>query len=120
MQALLLKYWKEIGIGLITVGVAYIGYSYIYNIGYSAATEEYNEKIKYMESLQNKRIKELEGYAKANLEQTVINNLNTSKDIKAILSRKPAEPTTTIINGNCMPSNAFKETYNAIIERANK
>ena len=120
MPALLLKYWKELAVILAVAALAYGGYSYVYNIGYEAAETVCAERIQLIEELKDKRIKDIQDYAKANLEQTVLNNVNTSKDIKALLARKAQEPTTVIIEGKCLPSKSFVETYNAVIERANK
>ncbi len=119
MPALLLKYWKELVVILALIGIAYSGYSYVYNLGYKAAEAECAKKLQVIEDLKEKRIQEIQDYAKANLEQTVLNNVNTSKDIKAILNKKQ-EPPTVIIEGKCQPSESYIKTYNAIIERANR
>ena len=119
MSTLLLKYWKELVVLISIIGVAYAGYSYIYNKGYEAANLECAIRLQEIEEMKAKHIKEIQDYAKANLEQTVLNNVNTSKDIKAILNKKP-EVATVIIEGKCKPSDSFIETYNAVIERANK
>jgi hypothetical protein len=119
MPALLIKYWKELAIIIAVAALAYGGYRYIYNIGYEDAQTICAERIQLIEELKDKRIKDIQEYAKANLEQTVLNNVNTAKDIKAILNKKQ-EPPTVIIEGKCHPSESYVKTFNQIIERANK
>jgi hypothetical protein len=102
---------------VVIAGTLYWGYNTIYDRGFKAAEVEWVEKLDKMEKARDERIATIEGFAKTTLEQTLLNNVETQKDIDAILLKVRGKPLTS---APCTPTDDFVSSYNAVIQRSNK
>ena len=116
LTKLLLSKWKEILAIIILAGSLYFIYDAIYDRGYNASETKWVEKEQSRANFIEEQLTRIEGFAKTNLEHTLIANESVRKDISNIkLKGSP----TTIIKGDCIPSEEFITTYNKMIDRSN-
>lgn len=116
---LLKNSWKQIIIGLAIFGVVYIGYNWIYDRGYADSSAAWTKIVEKQAKDRDDKIQELTGYARSNLEQSLINNQKVLDDLMIIKRNAKGKPTTVIINGDCKPSSEFIDSYNKAIEKGN-
>lgn len=109
--------WKNILVVLVIVGTLYWAYDTVYDKGYKEAEAVWIEKLDKMEKARDERIANIEGFAKTNLEQTLLNNAETQKDIDVILGKIKGKTLTSV---PCTPTDDFVSSYNTVIQRGNK
>ena len=117
---LLSKYWKNILATLVILLACWWIYSTIYDKGVTDTNKVWETRIALQEKVRSEQISSIESLAKVTLEQTLINNDKTRKDLAAIYSGIKGRPTTVIKDGKCEPSEEFMQTYNEIIKRGNQ
>jgi hypothetical protein len=98
----------------------FLGYKYIYNIGYDSAKLEYELRIKEYEDKVVARIDTIELNSFVLLEQNQKNKLAAAKDFKSILDAAKNKPTYILDSSGCKPSPELVDTLNQAINRANK
>lgn len=112
LLVLLKKYWKYLVLAL----VLWFLYTTIYNMGVQDTNANWEVRIEKQEKLRDEQITQIESLAKVTLEQTLINNLKVNKDLRSINLKIG---TTTIKDGECIPSKEFIDTFNTIISKGN-
>ena len=117
---LLKNNWKQIVLVIALAGMVYTGYNWVWDRGYTKANVEWQEVVQKQADERAKRIDELVGYSKTNLEQTLINNEKVQKDLAEIKRASKGKPATVIVGKDCNPSPDFIDSYNKAIARGNK
>lgn len=112
--------WKEILIVAILAAIGYLGYSKVYNIGYTAAAAVYQKQLNEYNDNLNKRIVNIENNSSALLDLSNANREAASKEYKAIIAATRGKPLYTINSGVCTLSPDFVKAYTDAINRANK
>jgi len=112
--------WKQIILATMLVSIAYAGYNWVWDRGYTKANIEWQEVVQKQANERAARIEELIGYSKTNLEQSLINNEKVQKDLLEIKRNSKGKPTTVIVGKDCAPSPDFVNSYNQAIARGNK
>jgi hypothetical protein len=111
--------WKQIIIGLVIFGAVYTGYNWVWDRGYNTAGAEYREVLQEQADARAKQIEELTGYAKTNLEQSLVSNEKLQRDLAEIKRNAKGKPTTVVVDKDCVPSPDFIQTYNKAIDKGN-
>lgn len=117
--AILRNNWKQIIIGIAILGVVYTGYNWVWDRGYNTANTKWQEVVQKQADERAARIEELTGYAKTNLEQSLISSEKVQKDLLEIKRNFKGKPATVIVGKDCVPSSDFVQTYNQAINRGN-
>jgi hypothetical protein len=111
---------KYAAILVLTLGMGYLGYNKIYTIGYSNASEKYEQRIKdYTEAL-TQRISVLELHSSVIIEQSNKTRAETAKEYANILRQTKNKPLVIFQNGVCQISPEFSKAYIDALSRANK
>lgn len=111
--------WKQIIMAIAIAGVIYTGYNWVWERGYNTATVECQTLLDKQAKEREERMEALTGYARSNLEQSLINNQKVIKELADIKAASKGKATTVIINGDCKPSPDFVQTYNQAIAKGN-
>lgn len=111
------RYWKQLLLSILVISLLTFGYNWIYDRGVSDTNQKWEEKEKAREVGIDKQIAAIEGYAKTNLEQTLINHVEVSKDLKNIYINSKKKPLTNI---DCAPTTNFTDSFNNTISKGNK
>lgn len=117
LLGLLSKYWKDVAVILIISAMIYQGYNWVYDRGVQEERSVWIEKQKKVEEFRTSQITGIEGFAKTNLEQTLMNQEKNAKELRDLLAKVGGKPLTNV---DCIPSVDFTGTYNAVINRGNK
>lgn len=109
--------WKEILFAALIAYAAYSGYSYVYDKGYAAANDHWQEQMATLEKERDDKIAQIEKLSTTSLEQSLINDAKTRKELTTILANVKGSGTTV---PDCNPSKEYLEAYNAMILKVNK
>ena len=121
MTSFQLKVLAAILAVLLSSGILYAGYSYVKNIGYQEAQAECTEKFDAYNKSVEEKIGKLQTSVATMAEELITQNQSMASDIITIArNTKNKGPTTTIVEGKCIPSATFVEGLNEAITRANK
>jgi DNA/RNA endonuclease G (NUC1) len=114
------SYWKHVVVIAAVASASFMAYSYIYNRGFDAANKDCEERIqKYNDDLKA-RIKDLENTSIVLSMENEARDKARKKDLEKLLVLIKDKPLTIIKEGNCVPSEAFVETFNSAIDKVNK
>lgn len=112
----MLRFWKEILLALLIAASSYLIYDKIVSIGINKGKQEVVEFNKNVDQ----KIKVLEDFSRV----IVIQNENSAKLLRSDMAAILAEAKTKAIfvekNGKCTLSNEFIDSYNSVIDRANR
>ena len=121
MPLFLLKtYWKELIGGILLASTLYFAYYEVKQIGYKEATAEYEARIKEYNTKLEAHILNLEHLSSDIATENQVYIEKVDKDIKGILFTVKGITPYVIVDGKCMPSPAFNDTYNKVIRKANE
>jgi hypothetical protein len=111
-------FWKEIAGVLIIALLLYQAYSTVYGYGYEDAAGEWEAKFAQIEKERDEKIAQIEGFSRTTLEQSLINDSKTKKDLALILSNMKGAPATSV--PDCIPTSQYINSYNQMIDVVNK
>mgnify|MGYP007042102057 CR=1 FL=1 len=117
---ILSNYWKQIVVITAIGFLAFWGYNTIYDRGAAANDAKWQERMEVYEKARDEKISNIEGYTRTTLEQQLINNHKTAKDIDSLVVAGKKGPVVVFKEGKCQLTPDFVTTYNAIIDKANK
>ena len=115
MLRLLLKSWKEIAL---IIALASLYYT-IYNMG---VTHEKQNTVKILQKIADdnqKQIEILESNISKYVEMSNTATIKTSANLDKIANDVKSKPMTIIKNGNCIPSDDFKNSFGKLISEGN-
>ena len=118
LQALALKFWKEIAIAILVIGLGYMVYNHIYEAGAQQATEQYREEFKEYQKTITDKITTIENNSNELVGRRIAKDGVTKKEIEALLKTYTKVPLVDPVA--CALTPGFANSYNEIIERANK
>lgn len=111
---------REVVGAIVIIVLLWWAYSTVYNNGVQDTNKVWEARIELQQKVRDEQISSIESLSKVTLEQTLINNDKTRKELNAIYSKVKGKPTTVIVDGKCEPSEDFMRTYNEIIEKGNQ
>ena len=120
-MTLLLKYWKQIVAFAAICAIIISGYYYAYNNGYDNAKLKYEREIELYNKKIDKQIVQLESKSTVLIEQLLLSNQATGKDLASIMELVKEKPLYIVDTaGKYKLSPDFIKTFNAGVDRANK
>jgi len=118
MQALILKFWREIALAVALLGLGYMVYNHIYERGAQAATEQYQKEWKDYQQTITDKIDTIERNSNELVARRVAKDGVTKKEIEQVIAKSLKAPVVDPVACRLTPN--FAESYNEIIDRANK
>lgn len=116
--ALLLKFWREIALAVALLGLGFMVYNHIYDRGAQAATEQYQKEWKDYQQTVSDKIDRIETMSNELVSRRVAKDGLTKKEVEAIVSKYAKIPLVDPVA--CVLTPGFANSYNEIIDRANK
>ena len=116
---LLRKYWQQIIIVALVAAAIFSIYNYGYSRGYQNRVYHYEEIAKKDFLNLNKKIDGVETLASTLSIQVQKGQNITINDLNKITSDLKSKKFSILKNGECVPSEDFINTFNAVIDRGN-
>jgi hypothetical protein len=116
----LLKYRKVIATIAIIAGLTFMVYNHGYSQGYQNRVSYYEEVNKQNFLALNTKIDRVEGLSTTLSLQVQYGNADTKKDLNKITTDIKNKKFSILKNGECVPSEDFINTFNAVINRGNQ
>lgn len=118
---LFLKYWKQIAAVSAICFILIFGYLQAYDKGYSNAKAKYEREIELYNKKIDKQIDRIESKSTVLIEQLLLSNQSTGKDLANIMDLIKEKPLYIVdTTGKCKLSPDFIKTFNAGVARVNK
>lgn len=116
--AFLLKFWREIALAVALLGLGFMVYNHIYDLGAQAATVQYQKEWKEYQQTLTDKIDNIEKNSNELVSRRIAKDGVTKKEIELIISKSLKAPLVDPVA--CVLTPGFANSYNEIIDRANK